>query len=107
MMSQDEINVGLFEEVKKLRNELDKVTVERDLFKETARQYTELASRGIYYTIAELDVFRLEQQAKAVESVRKYCVQMKRKQGSKWLMVDAIWYLQDTEKELRKQAEEL
>jgi len=49
----------------------------------------------------------LEQQAKSVESVRKYCVKMMRKRGSKWVMVDAIWYLQDTEKELRKQAEAL
>ena len=99
MMSQDEINVGLFEEVKKLRNELDKVTVERDLFKETARQYTELASRGIYYTIAELDVFRLEQQAKGISDLDNMLSILGEVHISR--------AMQERVKELRKQAEEL
>jgi len=82
-----------------LRAELAKVTAERDLFKETARQYTELASRGMFYTIAELNVFRLEQQANGISDLDNMLSILGEVPSSR--------AMQERVKELRKQAEEL
>ena len=61
--------IKLREEVETKDKRITKLEAERDNFKETARQYTKLASEGIYYTLRELKQHDLEQQAKGLERV--------------------------------------
>jgi len=95
-MSQDEINVGLFEEVKKLRNELDKVTVERD---DLSNQLCEVIA-GLFsqQKLAKRD---LEQQAKGVQLAQE---SLSFNSLSKDTV--AIHELIDLEQDLRKQTNE-
>ena len=106
--------------VESIKTDLAKVTAERDEYRKfhtenlpliswIARETVsvqidgDIKSRFDFY-LAKRD---LEQQANAIETVHKYSVQMLRNWWHKWSILDAIWHLKVTEKELRKQSNEV